>query len=127
MPTPAPASVRPIWEAAGQEGLSFSSAPPCGPWRRLGLGDRRLWAVGDAGELGDDAGGQHEGEAAHVLFAVTAGQAHLEGRVGAGLVVHGARLKAGVEGGGAGGAGAAVTPRSIVKVALRSTTSEGSG
>ena len=39
-------------------------------------GDRRLGAVGDAGELGHHAGRQHEGEAAHVLFAVVAGQAH---------------------------------------------------
>ena len=90
---------------AGGVVLLFLS--PVGSLARLGLGDLRLGAVGDAGELGDDAGGQDEGEAAHVLFAVSAGQAHEEGRVGAGLVVQGAGFEARVEGGGARGAGAA--------------------
>ena len=62
---------------AGGVGLLFGAA--VGSLARGGPGDAGLGAVGDAGELGDDAGGQDEGEAAHVLFAVGAGQAHDEG------------------------------------------------
>ena len=76
----------------------------------LGAGDGGLGAVGDAGELAEHARGQDEGELAHVLFAVLAGQAHDEGAVGAGLVAQGAGFEARVEGGGALRAGAAVTP-----------------
>ena len=72
-------------------------------------------------------GGQAGREAGQVLVAVVAGQAHLEGRVGAGVVVQRTGLKARIEGRGAAGQGPPSTPRSIVVVALRLDRLPGGG
>ena len=71
----------------------------------LGLGDRGLGAVGDAGEAGEHAGGQGGRELGQVLFAVAAGDPHLKGAVVGGGVAQGAGFEAGVEGGRPGRAG----------------------
>ena len=64
-------------------GEACSSSPCSGASRLFASGDRRLGAVGDAGELADQALGQGGVDAGDVLGAVGAGEPQDEGREGA--------------------------------------------
>ncbi len=66
----------------------------------LGLGrvDRCIGAFAHPGQFADHAGRQDRGELGHVLFAVVADQAHVERRVGLGVVVERSRFELGLEG-----------------------------
>ena len=97
-PAPAPIVVVPTCEAAGQEGAADLRRPVAGRGARARLGEARLRAVGDAGELGGEALGRLYLDAVELLVAVGAGQAQGEGAVGAGDQLGGARQEAEGEG-----------------------------